>query len=35
MKKAQEDNNCDISENNEYLDACAELNRIELKMSEL
>lgn len=35
MKKAQEDNNCDISENNEYLDACAELNRIESKMSEL
>lgn len=35
MKKAQEDNNCDISENNEYLEACAELNRIETKMNEL
>lgn len=35
MKNAQEGNNCDISENNEYLEACAELNRVENKMSEL
>lgn len=35
MKKAQEDNNCDLSENNEYIDACNELNRIESKMSEI
>ena len=35
MKKAQEDNNCDLSENNEYIDACSELNRIESKMSEI
>lgn len=35
MKKAQEDNNCDLSENAEYLDACNELNRVEYKMSEL
>lgn len=35
MKKAQEDNNCDLSENAEYLDASAELNRLEHKMSEI
>lgn len=35
MKKAQEDNNCDLSENAEYLDACNELNRVEYKMSEI
>lgn len=35
IKDAQENNNCDLAENAEYLDASAEMNRIEHSMSEI
>lgn len=35
MKQAQEDNNCDLSENAEYLDAANELDRVEYKLNEI
>lgn len=35
VKKAQEDNNCAITENSEYIDASASLDRVESKINEL
>lgn len=35
LKKAKEDNNCDISENIEYSNACEELNRVENKIKDI